>query len=473
VSNHYAETKSLYGGQVFIYSLASSIKKTFQARITLPGNENAGKVVRRSLRTTQIDEAIYLAQDLYLKLRARDSQGLPLSSISFNNAFLEYVEQRRGIVRFSERECDQYLATYERYFRHFFTDYPDISAITTNDIDAYWEWRRSFWKEDGFAAANDLIKPLQNGAKEPSWATLNKEVIRLRNLFRYAFKQGYTGTELQVESPARRSSSANVRKGFSPEEYGRLIRAINGKCQKKARPKGRKKNNQQRAAYFQPHVIRGWKALRAWALVIANTGIRVEELARIRWEQVELRHDAETGENFTIIHVSKSQSKTKNRLGDGRSVISRDYDNTYRYLMRWKEEASYVEDNDLIFTADRRRSKFKVGEYSGGKGIPIDFSYRMRSILRELDLHTSSEGGIEYKRSGTSLRHFYCSMRLMEGCPIKPLAENMGTSVAMIEQVYSHLIPWNMRDFLTRHTDGAAGVKTRQPNEAEIVGEET
>jgi hypothetical protein len=45
------------------------------------------------------------------------------------------------------------------------------------------------------------------------------------------------------------------------------------------------------------------------------------------------------------------------------------------------------------------------------------------------------------ERSLYSLRHYYATQRLLEGIPIHDLAQQMGTSVLMIQKHYSHLTP--------------------------------
>ena len=143
MSEHYADTHSMYQGQLFIYSLAASVNKTYQVRITIPGRTTP---VRRSLKTRILDEAIYLAQDLYLELRARDSQCLPLTTVSFEEAYRAYVKHRREETSRSNRACDQYLRNYEVYFSHYFGQFSDIGTITSADIGSYWVWRRRFWQ---------------------------------------------------------------------------------------------------------------------------------------------------------------------------------------------------------------------------------------------------------------------------------------------------------------------------------------
>jgi integrase len=45
------------------------------------------------------------------------------------------------------------------------------------------------------------------------------------------------------------------------------------------------------------------------------------------------------------------------------------------------------------------------------------------------------------KRDAYSLRHYYATHRLLRGVNVYTLAQNMGTSVKMIEHHYGHLKP--------------------------------
>ena len=54
------------------------------------------------------------------------------------------------------------------------------------------------------------------------------------------------------------------------------------------------------------------------------------------------------------------------------------------------------------------------------------------------------------QRDAYSFRHYYATQRLLKGISVYTLAENMGTSVAMIEKHYGHLKPEMAADELTK-----------------------
>ena len=84
---------------------------------------------------------------------------------------------------------------------------------------------------------------------------------------------------------------------------------------------------------------------------------------------------------------------------------------------------------------------FKVDEYifrTESGNTPKDYHGAFETLLRDAKLLDDKHGG---RRTLYSLRHTYATFRLMRGVEIHLLAKQMGTSVAMIEKHYSHLIP--------------------------------
>lgn len=81
-------------------------------------------------------------------------------------------------------------------------------------------------------------------------------------------------------------------------------------------------------------------------------------------------------------------------------------------------------------------------------GLPIRALNRgFSSLLEAADLLFDSNGN---RREAYSLRHYYATQRLLSGVSVYVLAENMGTSVAMIEKYYGHVRPELAADELTK-----------------------
>ena len=76
--------------------------------------------------------------------------------------------------------------------------------------------------------------------------------------------------------------------------------------------------------------------------------------------------------------------------------------------------------------------------FCGADGEPVDdFNKTFCKVLKGLKLLDDRWGK---RRTVYSLRHFYCTQSLLSGVPIHVLAKNMGTSIAYIEQHYSHVL---------------------------------
>ena len=74
------------------------------------------------------------------------------------------------------------------------------------------------------------------------------------------------------------------------------------------------------------------------------------------------------------------------------------------------------------------------------------------SLLKEAKLHIDPETGKQ--RDAYCLRHYYATERLIAGVSVYTLAENMGTSVQMIERHYGHLKPEMAAEELTKKGKG-------------------
>ena len=103
---------------------------------------------------------------------------------------------------------------------------------------------------------------------------------------------------------------------------------------------------------------------------------------------------------------------------------------TARYYSNVEDEGSL---DDYIFSRpDGTRIKsFKKG---------------VRSLLEAADVRYDVRGK---ERDAYSFRHYYATQRLTTGVSVYSLAENMGTSVPVIEAHYGHVTPEMVADELT------------------------
>ena len=86
-------------------------------------------------------------------------------------------------------------------------------------------------------------------------------------------------------------------------------------------------------------------------------------------------------------------------------------------------------------------------EYSGDK--IGSFSRGFAALMKEAGLYYDDKGKM---RDAYCLLHYYATERLLMGVSIYTLAENMGTSVGVIQQHYGHLRPEMAANELTKLT---------------------
>ncbi len=148
-------------------------------------------------------------------------------------------------------------------------------------------------------------------------------------------------------------------------------------------------------------------------LVMCNTGMRPSEAKNLRWRDIMPAKDRE-GREIVVLFV---QGKGKSRkLVAPKSVGD--------YLDRIRARAKSTATDVRVFTTI--------------DGEPSQSLYK--ALIGDLlDLAGLREGAQGVPRSTYCFRHTYATMRLHEGVDVYFLAEQMGTSVKMIEDHYGHV----------------------------------
>jgi integrase len=115
------------------------------------------------------------------------------------------------------------------------------------------------------------------------------------------------------------------------------------------------------------------------------------------------------------------------------------------YLERIRAISKAAEPNDRVFTNVT------------GKPAKTLYTSLIADLLNEANLREGTQG---VPRSTYCFRHTYATLRLQEGVDVYFLAEQMGTSVHMIEQHYGHV---NTIKHADRVLQGMAGWELPQP----------
>ena len=164
-------------------------------------------------------------------------------------------------------------------------------------------------------------------------------------------------------------------------------------------------------------------------LIMCNTGMRPSEAKNLRWRDITTGADKE-GRELVILFV---QGKGKSRkLVAPKSVgdyFERIREATRQYRAQAVKEGEPAP--EIVFRPEDRVFTTVTGE--AAKSL---YQAMIEDLLIKADLR---EGASGVPRSTYCFRHTYATFRLAEGVDVYFLAEQMGTSVKMIEEHYGHV----------------------------------
>jgi integrase len=148
-------------------------------------------------------------------------------------------------------------------------------------------------------------------------------------------------------------------------------------------------------------------------LIMCNTGMRPPEAKNLRWRDITKAKDKD-GTDILVIYV-QGKGKTRQLIAP-KSVGE--------YLDRVRAQSKSTNPDDAVFTIIN--------------GKPAVWLYRdtVEELLKYSNLRDGPSG---IPRTTYCFRHTYATFRLSAGVDVYLLAQQMGTSVKMIEQHYGHV----------------------------------
>ena len=425
-----AEAHTIMDGKVHLYRRENS--RRWQCAVYLSGKNH-----RAATGHTNLAFAVEFARDWYMERYADDrllKRGVPLPSREerlasggrlaetskhgrrrsapkpstplFDDAASAFYAEYK-VITAGERS-EEYVAHKEislrLYLRPFFGKTP-MGEITAGMVQAYRAQRlsgpievpptpvkRKPGGQPKIIGRHPVGRPPRRPRpwKRPSRTTLHNEIVVLRQVLKYANRQGWIQALPDLSAPYKASGKVGRRAWFSPEEYKRLYTATRERAKNPLNERWRGE-----CETFHDYV-----------LFMANTGLRPDEASRIEFRDVKIVLDEDTDERILEIAV------------------------------RGKRGVGYCKSMPGAVTPFQRLRK----RSGGAPGAPVFGKVQrelLNTVLDELDLKTDREGK---SRTAYSLRHTYISMRLMEGADIYQVAKNCRTSVEMIEKHYaSHI----------------------------------
>jgi integrase len=370
--------------------------RNWYCRVKLPKSDRYKTI---SLKTPDVSSARDRAYDHDADLRFRIKHDVPIFNHSFSQIAKEYVDlqKRRGATgQVSDarwRKCQSVInARLDLYVGS-----TQIHLIGQDRWDDYPTWRRETSKGRLREQVSD--------------ATIRFEMSIFRAVMSLAVKKRYIRADQLFQG---RPTLAKMRRdAFSPEEYRKLHTV--GRSWVKAA------GNRPSSTWYRTVAYN-------FVLIMCNTGMRPSEAKNLRWRDVSIRKDRE-GRDVAVLSVTGK--------GKARGLVAPA--SVAEYIDRIRAIAKAKEPDDRVFTT-----------HTGKPALTL-YKNMIEDLLTKAELRQGPSG---IPRSTYSFRHTYATFRLSEGIDVYFLAEQMGTSVAMIEDHYGHVSPVKNADRILHGMSG-------------------
>lgn len=362
---------------------------------------SARRYFRKSLKTRNLQEASKAALEQYFELRQRLERGENIFSRSVQDLTTAFLESEQKRIRVDGRHSDGITgqrftvvkAVVGKHFLKFAGEQTRLEKVQPNTFLGYYDFRRK-------------------GKEDIRKSTLKNERSLLTAMCRFGVEKGFLPRGFIPQFPKisvntqKYQSKEEARDAFTLEQFEVMARQLNKMA-----------DNAKSGADAYDR-----KLFRDFVRIASVTGLRLGEQRKLKWSMVELGDD-----DSVLIRVPKD-TKTGARpvAGPGANLFQ-----------RIREYSSHTKPGDWVF-ADQ-----KTGQ---------QFSKR-----RLYDLWAELMEATGLKESGKnltfySLRHTYCTFRLMQNTDVFVLARNMGTSVKFIEDHYGHVQIEQMKALLSKPT---------------------
>jgi integrase len=340
-----------------------------------------GKYKVRSLGTENFNEAKQVALDWYDELRFNKKQsGAPIHGIKYKDILDRFDKYQKVQIKSGELSEDlykDYKIKLNGALKRYFKDYL-LQEITLKTMLDFREYRVS---ED-----------------EVKHSTTTHDFVPLRLLLKWCHFQEFI-KYLPEFPPKSKLQVSNPRPWFSPVEWTEL-----------------KKVSRKRIAEGRSYRIRNDRQeLHDFMIWIVNTGMRVEETFRVRYEDVEI---IKKGKGKKTEYESRFLIRGKTGYRRGRGLVG-----SVRVYERICARNPDHKKKDLIFQANHKDG--------------------LNELLKSCDMKYDSEGRV---RNAKSFRTTYIMYRLIAKKTLKEIETQCGTSAATIQKYYGKYLDVDMFD---------------------------
>ena len=355
--------------------------RNWYCRVKLP---KADRYKTVSLKTADITQARELAFDAYADVRFRLKHEVPVFNRPFSQVAKEYTDfqqRRAGIGQITAKRVRKIESVLRAHLVPYMGS-KQVHLIGGESWQNYPFWRR----ENGTGRAKE---------GHVSDATIRFEMAIFRAIMSFAASRKYItdakpfGGKLELAKMRREA--------FNPDEYRKLHTYARKWVKEASKPSSVWYRNM---AYL-------------FVLIACNTGMRPSEAKNLRWRDVIIKTDRE-GRKLVVLQV-RGKKKTRNLVAAA---------NVADYFERVRAIAKVQGPEDRVFTT------------CTGEPAKSLYLSMIEDLLKKSELLVGPEGTV---RSTYSFRHTYATFRISEGVDVYILAQQMGTSVKMIEDHYGHI----------------------------------
>lgn len=259
-----------------------------------------------------------------------------------------------------------------------------------------------------------FAEAVREKAKKPvpymSEETIRMEMVIFAAIMRLAIENRYIGATKRFDKLP--SFKTVRREEFTVEEY-RKLHTVGRSWMKEATTE-----------------FSAWSRTMTYnmILVACNTGMRPVELKNLRWRDVWPAKDKQGRDIFVLSVRGKNKSRdlvAPQSVGD--------------YLDRVRSNSRATKPEDRVFTT------------IDGTPAKTLYSTLVEDLLTKAKLREGADGTM---RTTYCFRHTYATFRLQGGISEYMLAEQMGTSVAMIQEHYGHVNTIKHADLVLKGMEG-------------------
>jgi integrase len=430
---------------LIIFRRADVGHRNWYCRVKLP---KADRYKTVSLKTADIGVARHLANEQEVEVRAMLKHDIPVFNHPFRAVAKEYLatqEARAKRGEISKERPKKLKAVIEGALEDY------VGSVQVHRVgDDLWASYPAWRRENG-AGRNTRNGVREVSAEEAAELDARDAAARARAMA----KRGFTKLRPKAIAPGKARTVAFISDATIRFEMSIFGAVMNYAIKKRYVPASQRFDDRPKLKtmrrdeftleeYRRLHTVaRSWvkDAIRpssTWyrtvaynfILIMCNTGMRPSEAKNLRWRDITTGKDRQ-GRELVILFV---QGKGKSRKLVAPKSVGDYFERIREATREYRRQAAEAEGREAPEVEFRPEDRV----FTTVTGEPAKSLYQ--AMIEDLLIKAKlREGASGVPRSTYCFRHTYATFRLAEGVDVYFLAEQMGTSVKMIEEHYGHV----------------------------------